>query len=259
MTTPKTRLIGATAIAALALAGALVAWQASSDSPADLAQLSDDDKLEILNSGDADAVSDLLEAEEAAAQAHFARERLERQKREAEIEVERTEAKARGAAYWDSFNPDSIDLSGFDFAMAEVVSRAERRAMLDKASFVTDFKRAGEMRFPPSRFDCNPSRYTDIRNLMKGIPEMSMPVGLNDVARVLDYLADRAALETGDCSCATQAVPVEIGWEFLKQLTDHPSGQRIRGSMAQSKATKGVGSMFRHTLGAEARQFCRPS
>ena len=65
MTTPKTRLIGATAIAALALAGALVAWQASSDSPADLAQLSDNDKLEILNSGDADAISELLEAEEA--------------------------------------------------------------------------------------------------------------------------------------------------------------------------------------------------
>ena len=92
MTPPKTRLIGATAIAALALAGALVAWQASSDSPADLAQLSDADKLEILNSGDADAISELLEAEEAAAQAHFARERLERQKREAEIDVERAEA-----------------------------------------------------------------------------------------------------------------------------------------------------------------------
>ena len=41
MTRPKTRLIGATAIAALAIAGALVAWQESSDSPADLAQDTD--------------------------------------------------------------------------------------------------------------------------------------------------------------------------------------------------------------------------
>lgn len=139
MTPPKTRLIGATAIATLALAGALVAWQASSDSPADLAQLSDDDKLEILNSGDADAISELLEAEEAAAQAHFARERLERQKREAEIDVERAEDRARGAAYWDSFDPDSIDLTGFDFALAKLSTANERRARIAELPIATGF------------------------------------------------------------------------------------------------------------------------
>tara|TARA_B000000460_G_scaffold217432_1_gene167465 strand:+ start:114 stop:893 length:780 start_codon:yes stop_codon:yes gene_type:complete len=257
MTTPKTRLIGATAIAALALAGALVAWQASSDSPADLAQLSDDDKLEILNSGDADAIGELLEAEEAAAQAQFARERLERQKREAEIDVERAEARARGAAYWDSFDPDRIDLTGFDFAMAEVLSRDKKRAMLAEASFATDFGRAAEVKFPPSKFECNPSRYTDIREIMKTGGDFAMPIKRNDVARVLDYLADRAALETGDCSCATQAVPVEMGWDVLKRITEHPSGEKIDGSMARRKATSSVSSMFRHTLGEEARHFCR--
>lgn len=253
------RLIGSAAIAALAIAGAMFAWRAASDSPEDLAQLSDAEKLEIINGDDADAVAELLEAEEAAAQAEFARERLERQQALAEIEVQRSEAKERGAAYWEDFDPESIDLTGFDFSMAEVLSRDERRAMLDKASFATDFVRADEIRYPPSRFDCNPSRYTDIRNFMKASPDLAMPVSVNDVARVLDYLADRAALETGDCSCATQSVPVEMGWKVLKQITEHPSGETIRGSMAQGRATKGVGSMLRYTLGDEARLFCRPS
>lgn len=256
MTTPKTRLIGATAIAALALAGALVAWQASSDSPADLAQLSDNDKLEILNSGDADAISELLEAEEAAAQAHFARERLERQKREAEIDVERAEAKARGAAYWDSFDPDSIDLTGFDFSMAEVGLRDERRAMLDNASFVTDFERAGDLTYSRSKFDCDPSRYRRIDRVLTREAALPMPTDASDVARVLDYLADRAALQTGDCSCATQTVPIEKGWRLLARLTNHPSNETISGSFAKDRAMNEIAILFRTALDVEARSFC---
>ena len=256
MTPPKTRLIGATAIAALALAGALVAWQASSDSPADLAQLSDNDKLEILNSGDADAISELLEAEEAAAQAHFARERLERQKREAEIDVERAEAKARGAAYWDSFDPDSIDLTGFDFTITSISPPEKRREKLAELPIVNGFNRAAEMSHPPSKSDCNPSRYSRIDKLLKREAALPMPVDRQDVARVLDYLADRAALETGDCSCATQTVPIEKGWRLLMRLANHPSGETISGNFAKDRAMNEIAILFRTAMDVEARSFC---
>lgn len=256
MTPPKTRLIGATAIAALALAGALVAWQASSDSPDDPAQLSDDDKLEILNSDDADAISELLEAEEAAAQARFARERLERQKREAEIDVERTEAKARGAAYWDSFDPESIDLTGFDFAIVSISPPEKRREKLAELPIVSGFDRAAEMTHPPSKFDCNPSRYSQIDKLLKSEASLPMPVDRQDVARMLDYLADRATLETGDCSCATQAVPTEKGWRLLTRLANHPSGETISGNFAKDRATNEIAILFRTAMDVEARNFC---
>ncbi|MCT4334730.1 hypothetical protein MU516_17930 [Paracoccus sp. YLB-12] len=257
MTPPKTRLIGATAITALALAGALVAWQASSDSPADLAQLSDDDKLEILNSGDADAISELLEAEEAAAQAHFARERLERQKREAEIDVERAETKARGAAYWDSFDPDSIDLTGFDFAMTDVLSRDERRAILDEASFARDFERASSVTFARSTFDCNSTRFAGIRQLLKDKPDLPLSVDQGVVFSFLNYLASRAALETGDCSCATQHVPPELGWELAERLSQHPSASSISDVFARKNAMQSAANLFFDSLDGEAREFCK--
>lgn len=256
MTSQKRRLIGATAIAALALAGALVAWQAASDSPADPGQLTDAEKLEILNSGDAEAITELLEAEEAAAQAQFARERLERQQRLAEIEDERAEAKERGAAYWDSFDPESIDLTGFDFAMAEVTLVDERRATLDMLPIVIGFKRAEEMTHPPSKFDCNSSRYGPIDKFLKRETGLPMPVDASDVSRFLDYLADRAALETGDCSCATQAVPVEKGWGLLKRITHHPSAEAIRGNISKEREMNTVAILFRKALSDEARGFC---
>lgn len=256
MTIPKTRLIGATTIAALALAGALVAWQASFDSPAAMAQLSDDDKLEILNSGDADAISELLEAEEAAAQAHFARERLERQKREDEIDVERTEAKARGAAYWDSFDPESIDLTGFDFAITSISPPEKRREKLAELPIVSGFDRAAEMTHPPSSFDCDPTKFAEIGNVMKSQSDLPMPVDRNDLANLLDYLASRAALQTGDCSCATQAVPPIRGWELARRIAENPTAESIRGSAAKGQAMKKVGATLYYELDAQRRSFC---
>lgn len=259
MTPPKTRLIGATAIATLALAGALVAWQASSDSPADLAQLSDDDKLEILNSGDADAISELLEAEEAAAQAHFARERLERQKREAEIDVERAEARARGAAYWDSFDPDSIDLTGFDFALAKLSTANERRARIAELPIATGFDRANEVAYPRSKFDCNAQRYGEIRELLDREAKLTVSVDQHDVARVSDYLSHRAALETGDCSCATLTGRPEQAWDVIKILAVDPSIEQFRGQYARAEAMNIMGILLGNALEAEMRQFCERS
>lgn len=256
MMPPKTRLISATAIAALALAGVLVAWQASSDSPADLAQLSDDDKLEILNSGDDDAITELLEAEEAAAQAQFARERLERQKREAEIEVERAEAKARGAAYWDSFDPDSIDLTGFDFAITSISPPEKRREKLAELPVVNGFNRAAEMTHPPSKFDCNPTKFAEIGKVLKSQSDLPMPVDRNDIANLLDYLASRAALQTGDCSCATQAVPPIRGWELARRIAENPTAESIRGSSAKGQAMKKLGATLYYELDAQRRSFC---
>lgn len=256
MTRQKTRLIGATAIAAIAIAGALIAWQASSQSPADPVQLSDKEKLEILNSGDADAITELLDAEEAAAKAQFARERLERQKREAEIQVERAEAEARGAAYWNSFDPDSIDLSGFDFAMAEVGLREERRAMLDKATFVTDFERASEVTYPRSKFDCNRSRFEAIDKLLAERRSEAMKVDASDVARISDYLNHRAALETGDCSCATQMVRPQEAFALIERLANHPSSESLKSAPAREKAMHATGILFLNALEDEKRQLC---
>jgi hypothetical protein len=256
MTFPNRRLPGTTAMMALALASAVIVGPAAADGTADLAQLSEAEKLEILNSGDSDAITDLLEAEESAAQAEFARERLEREKKLVEIDGQRAEAAERGAAYWDSFDPESIDLTGFDFAIADVGRSEERRAILNQLPIVTGFERAAEVTYPPSKFDCNPARYAELNELLKISPDLPMPIGRNDVARVLDYLADRAALETGDCSCATQAVPVDEGWLLIERLAQHPSGEAIRGKMAKSSATNSISSMFRRALGDEARQFC---
>ena len=259
MTPPKTRLISATAIAALALAGVLVAWQASSDSPADLAQLSDDDKLEILNSGDADAISELLEAEEAAAQAQFARERLERQKREAEIDVERAETEARGAAYWDSFDTESVDLTGFNFALAKLSPAGERRAKIAELPIATGFGRANEVAYPRSKFDCNAQRYGEIRELLDREAKLMVPVDQHDVARVSDYLSHRAALETGDCSCATLTARPEQAWEIIKMLAVDPSIEQFRGQYARTEAMNILGILLGNALEVEMLQFCERS
>lgn len=250
------RLIGTAAIAALAIAGAMFAWRAASDSPEDLAQLSDAEKLEIINGDDADAVAELLEAEEAAAQAEFARRRLERQQALAEIEVQRGEAKERGAAYWEDFDPESIDLTGFDFDITTIPVSEERQAKLAELPIISGFDRAPAMTHPPSKFDCNPSRYGPIDKLLKREAALPMPVDASDVARALDYLADRAALETGDCSCATQTVPVEKGWGLLKRIANHPSGEMIRGSFAKEREMTAVAVLFRTALSDEARSFC---
>ena len=256
MTVLKKRFAVTTAMTALALAGALIATQAAPDSTADFSQLSDAEKLKILSSGNADAITELLEAEEAAAQAKFARERLERERKLVEIDAQRAEAAERGAAYWSSFDPGNIDLTGFDFAIADVVMSKERRALLDQLPIVTGFERAAVVTYPPSKFDCDPSRYAEINQLLKISPDLPMPIDRNDVARLLDYLADRAAIETGDCSCATQSVPVDKGWLLIERLAQHPSGEAIRGSMAKSRATNSISSMFRKALSEEARHFC---
>lgn len=251
------RLIGTAAVAALTIAGAMFAWRAASDSPEDLAQLSDAEKLEIINGDDADAVAELLEAEEAAAQAEFARRRLERRQALAEIEVQRSEAKERGAAYWDDFDPDSIDLTGFDFDISKIVFSDERDAKFAELPVVTDFERASEMTFPPSKFDCNPSRFADIGALLKSRSPLPMAVDRNDVVRMLDYLGDRAALATGDCSCATQAVPIEAGWQVVERLATHPSGDAISGTSTKDRAISTILVLFRTALEAEVRSLCK--
>lgn len=255
MTMPLKPFLGTTALAALAV-GALIAWQAASDSPEDLSQLSDAEKLDIINGEDGDAAAELLEAEEAAAQEKLARERLERGTALAAIEVERAEAHARGATYWDSFDPDSINLTGFDFDITKIALSQERRTKFTELPLVSGFERAREMNFPPSKFDCNPTRYADIGPFLKSNPTLPMPVDRDDVARVLDYLGDRVALETGDCSCAAKAVPVEEGWRLLERLTSHPSGDEIRGNSAKGRAIDTTTVLFRTVLEAEARSFC---
>ncbi len=256
MTQQKTRLIGATAIAAIAIAGSLVAWQASSQGAADPAQLSDQEKLDILNSGDADAIAELLEAEEAAAQAQFARERLERQKRKAEIEVERAEAEARGAAYWDSLDVDGIDLTGFDFSLLALSKWSERDAKVADLPLVAGFDRAAEVTRPRSKFDCNPSRYSQIDQFLDREADLPLPADSHDVARALDYLAERAALQTGDCSCASQTVPIEKGWHLLARLANHPSREALSGRFAKDGAMNDMGVLLRGALEVEARSFC---
>lgn len=250
------RLIGTAAIAALAIAGAMFAWRAASDSPEDLAQLSDAEKLEIINGDDADAVAELLEAEEAAAQAEFARRRLERQQALAEIEVQRSEAKERGAAYWDDFDPESIDLTGFDFDIAKVTRSSERRAIIAELPIVTGFNRAGEVEYPRSSFDCNPSRYRKIRGLLDREETTPLPVDQYDVARVSDYLSYRVALEKGDCSCATLTSHPEIAWKVIKVLMNDPTIEQFRGDYAKKEAANILGILMGTALEAEVRLFC---
>ncbi|MFD1797923.1 hypothetical protein FQV27_17805 [Paracoccus aurantiacus] len=256
MTQQKTRLIGATAIAAIAIAGALVAWQAASQGAGDPAQLSDEEKLEILNSGDADAIAELLEAEEAAAQAQFARERLERQKREAEIEVERAEAEARGAAYWDSFDVDEIDLTGFEVAITTFTQPEERQEKLAELPIVAGFDRATEVAHLPSKFECNPRRFGKIGDILKSQPDLSATIDRYDIANLLDYLASRAALETGDCSCATQAVPLSKGEEFARRLFENSVAETTGNSVAGGRIIKRMSAALFYALDAEKRSFC---
>ena len=257
MSIPHKRLMGTAAVTALAIAGAMFAWRAASDSPEDLAQLSDAEKLEIINGDDADAVAELLEAEEAAAQAEFARRRLERQQALVEIEDQRSEAKERGAAYWGDFDPESINLTGFDFDITTIPVSEERQAKLAELPIVSGFDRAPEMTHPPSKFDCNPTRFREIGDLLKTSPDLPMPVDRNDIANLLDYLAFRAALQTGDCSCATQEVPAIEGWELARRLAEHPSAEKIRGSAAKGRAMKSLGATAFYVLDDEVRSFCR--